>query len=348
MRASRRAWIAGALLIVLHGVVLAAGFFAPYHYSEQNRSLPLAPPMKLRWIDADGSWQARPFVYAWVQGGGDDAAYREEVTRKFPIHFLVRGSSYSVLGLFASNRHLFGVEAPGRVFLLGTDSFGRDTFSRLLFGGQISLAAGLAGLVLSMVIALVMGGLAGYYGGWLDHLIMRFSELFLALPWLYLLFAVRAFLPLELGPWQNVVLIVGLLGVVGWARPMRLIRGVVLSAKEREYLQAATSFGASDFRLLWKHVLPQTLGVIGTQAAVLVPMYILAEVTLSFVGLGIAEPLPSWGNMLAALRQYHVLATARWMFAPGIALAIVTLLYHFLLSSIASIGGRAHSVRAHL
>ncbi len=344
MQASRRTWIAGALLIALHLVVLAAGFFAPYHYSEQNRNLPLAPPMKLRWIDADGGWQTRPFVYAWVQGD-NDTAYREEVTRKYPIQFLARGNSYSILGLFDSNRHLFGVEAPGRVFVLGTDSYGRDIFSRLLFGGQISLVAGLAGLVLSMVIALVMGGLAGYYGGWPDHLIMRFSDLFLALPWLYLLFAVRAFLPLELGPWQNVVLIVGLLGVVGWARPMRLIRGVVLSAKEREYVQAAASFGASDFRLLRQHVLPQTLGVIGTQAAVLVPMYILAEVTLSFVGLGVAEPLPSWGNMLASLREYHVLVTARWMFAPGIALAIVTLLYHFLLSSI---GATRQSMKAHL
>jgi peptide/nickel transport system permease protein len=170
--------------------------------------------------------------------------------------------------------------------------------------------------------------MSGYHGGWADSVVMRVSDLFLALPWLYLLFAVRAFLPLDLKPGPAFGIIVLLLGVVGWARPGRLVRGVVLSAKEREFVVAARAFGATDRHILRIHVLPQALGVLMTQAALLIPVYVLAEVTLSFVGLGVAEPLPSWGTMLASLQQYHVLSTAWWMYAPGVALVAITWLYH--------------------
>jgi peptide/nickel transport system permease protein len=148
---------------------------------------------------------------------------------------------------------------------------------------------------------------------------MRGAELFLALPWLYLLFAVRAFLPLQVEPKQAFLLLVAIIGFVGWARPARLIRGVVLSARERDYVRAARGFGASDLHILRRHVLPQAGGVILTQAALLVPQYVLAEITLSFLGLGVGEPVPTWGNMLASLMQVHILESYWWMIAPGLA-----------------------------
>jgi peptide/nickel transport system permease protein len=165
---------------------------------------------------------------------------------------------------------------------------------------------------------------------------MRVAEVFVAVPWLYLLLAVRAVLPLHLDPAQVFFLLIAITGIIGWARPARLIRGVVLSVKEREYVLAARGFGASDLYLLRRHILPQVSGVALTQTVLLIPQYILAEVTLSFFGLGVSEPAPSWGNMLASLQQYFVLESCWWMFAPAVALIAVLLAYHRLLSFYAS------------
>jgi peptide/nickel transport system permease protein len=163
---------------------------------------------------------------------------------------------------------------------------------------------------------------------------MRTSEIFAALPWLYLLLALRAFLPLHMSPAETFLLLITVIGVLGWSRPARLARGIVLSAKERNYVVAARGFGATEWYLLRRHVLPQTRAVILTQAAVLIPQYILAEVTLSFLGLGVADPVPSWGNMLSALQQYSVLASYWWMIIPGFLLVPVFLSYHVLAQSL--------------
>ena len=173
-----------------------------------------------------------------------------------------------------------------------------------------------------------MGSLAGFYGGWIDELLMRGSEIFLALPWLYLLFAVRAALPLHIAEWQVFLLLVAVMGLIGWARPARLIRGVVLSAKERKFVVAARGFGASDAHLLFKHVLPQTYGVVLTQIALLIPQYVLAEVTLSFLGLGVGEPMASWGTLLSSLQQYYILSSYWWMFLPALLLIPLFLAYY--------------------
>jgi peptide/nickel transport system permease protein len=149
---------------------------------------------------------------------------------------------------------------------------------------------------------------------------MRLTELSMALPWLYLLFALRAFLPLSLGPLKAFLLIVLAVGILGWARPARLVRGLSLSARERDFVRAARGFGASHFYLLRRHVLPQTQSVILTQATILIPQFILAEITLSFLGLGIPEPTPSWGNLLTSLQQYSVLASYWWMYLPAVAM----------------------------
>ncbi len=319
-----------SLLVVLYASVLLAGPIAPYDPNEQNRNAPFAPPTRLHFVDATGRFHPWPFVYRMVGRPGRFDEYDEDRSDRYPLHVLTRGAPYRIAGMLTADRHLFGVDVPAKLFLFGSDQYGRDLFSRLLFGGQISLVAGVLAASLALGLGIILGGLAGFYGGLADDAVMRIAEMFLALPWLYLLFAVRAMLPLHIGPGRAFLLLVAVIGVVGWARPARLIRGMVLSAKHREHVLAARAFGATDLYLLRRHVLPQTAGVVFTQLAVVVPQYILAEVTLSFFGLGVSEPQPSWGNMLAAIQRYDVLTSYWWMFLPGIALSPVFLLYYAL------------------
>ncbi|MBS1858716.1 MAG: ABC transporter permease [Acidobacteria bacterium] len=281
------------LLALLHAALLFAGFLAPYDYDEQHRDFSYAAP----------SWHARA-------PGGSATACRV---------------------VFLSGGRLFAAPPPCGIFLLGTDAFGRDVFSRVLYGGRISVLAGISAMLLALGIGTAAGTLAGYFGGWTDRLLMRAGELFLALPWLYLLLAVRAALPLNIPTTEAFLLVVAIVGSLGWVRPARLIRGVVLSVRERPYVEAARGFGASPAYLIRRHILPEIRGVILTQATLLIPQFILAEVTLSFLGLGIGEPVPSWGNMLAEARQYFALVDHAWLLAPGL-LLIPLLLGYFLLA----------------
>lgn len=305
-------------LAMLHVVIACAGFFAPYDPAEQDRENPYSPPMRIHLIDKQGRMHARPFFYARRLREGSFDQFEEDARKVGQVHFFVRGASYRVLGFVPARWHLFGAEG-GRFYLLGSDAFGRDQFSRILYGGQVSLLAGLLGAACTLLLGGMIGTTAGFYGGWSDAVLMRSAELFLALPWLYLLFALRAFLPLTVRPLQAFLLVVAVLGTVGWARPARLVRGVVLSAKERDFVRAARGFGAGDGYLLRRHILPETSGVLLTQAAILVPQFVLAEMTLSFLGLGIPEPAPSWGNLLAALQEYSVLVSYWWMYLPAFA-----------------------------
>jgi len=306
-------------LAVLHGIIVCAGYFAPYDPAEQDRERPYLPPMKIHLVDAQGHFHFRPFFYAEQLRGGSFDQFEERTEQAIPLRFFVSGARYRLLGLVPLRVHLFGAEAS-RIYLLGSDAYGRDQLSRILYGGQISLLVGLLGAGLTLLIGALIGTTAGYYGGWRDGLLMRLAELFVALPWLYLLFALRAFLPLSVTPVQALFLIILVIGAVGWARPARLVRGVVLSAKERDFVRAARGFGASDGYLLRRHILPETWSVILTQAAILVPQFVVAEMTLSFLGLGVPEPVPSWGSLLGSLQQYSVLASYWWMYVPALAI----------------------------
>ena len=319
MKLPRNLWAWIVALAAMHAVIACAGFLAPYDPAEQDREHPYAPPTTIHFRDARGDFQMRPFVHPLRREADSFGQYTEDTAAAIPLRFSVAGARYRLLGVVPSRLHLFGA-AGARVALLGTDGFGRDQFSRLLWGGQISLLAGLAATALTLAFGLLIGAAAGFRGGWTDEILMRLAELFLALPWLYLLFALRAFLPLTVSPLEAFFLVVGVIGVVGWARPARLVRGVVLSAKERDYVRAARGFGASGGHILRRHILPQTASVLLTQAAILAPQYVLAEVTLSFLGLGVPEPAPSWGNLLANLQQYSVLTSYWWMSLPALAL----------------------------
>jgi len=218
--------------------------------------------------------------------------------------------------------------------LLGTDSLGRDVLSRLLYGARVSLVCGLVAAALAVVLGWALGALAGARGGWVDEIVMRGSELVQALPWFYLLLAVRAFLPLELSAVESLFVITALIGVLGWPAVARQVRGAVLSHRQSEALLAARATGVSELRLLLRHLLPLTLPLAMIQLTLLIPRYIVAEVSLSFLGLGVAEPMPSWGSLLGELRQYPVLVSGWWLFSPALLLALTVLSYHRLTENI--------------
>jgi peptide/nickel transport system permease protein len=335
-------WKIKALLVcmgLIHFVCLFAGFFSPYDWAEQDRDFPFAPPSHLHFHDGQGKLHWRPSVCRLLEQAGTVDIFTEDRQKCFPVRFLVRGPTYRALGLITTNWHLFGVDPAARIFLAGSDSFGRDVFSRLVYGGQVSLLSGLLAAVLSVAVGFSLGVAAGYYGRWVDALMMRCGEMFLALPWLYLLLALRAFLPLRISAQQVFLFLIVVTGLVGWARPAKLIRGLVLSARERPYTLAARLFGASDRYIMRRHIAPHTYSILLTQAALLVPQYIVAEVTLSFLGLGVGEPVPSWGNMLATLQHYQVMVSYWWMWAPACGLVPVFLSYTLLASALQDQGG---------
>jgi peptide/nickel transport system permease protein len=305
-------------LVMLHCAAMFAGFLSPYDPSEQRRLSAMAPPTPIHWI-YEGSWHSRPFVCQLVPNRQDATAYSEDCKQRYPVRILVRRSQ---------SLRLFGVDEPGAIHIMGTDRYGRDQFSRFLHGARLSLFAGIFACLLSLSVSLLVGTLAGYFGGRLDDFLMWMAEIFVSLPWLYLLFAVRAFLPLNLEPAVAFLAIVCVIGLAGWARTARLIRGVTLSAKEREYVLAARGFGASDGYIIRRHILPATKGILLTQASFLIPRYVLAEITLSFFGLGVNEPSASWGQMLGLLSQYHILSGHYyWMFVPALLLVITCYSY---------------------
>ena len=319
--------LAATCLVLAHSLALFAGFVATDVPEEQHRMHIFSPPMRIHSFDKNHAFHWRPFVYPLALEPGTFNQYQEQKTRAYPIFFFHVGPPYKLLGVFPVTRHLLLSSSPEHLFLLGTDAYGRDQFSRLLYGGRISLFAGLLASSISICLGLIVGGLAGFYGGWVDSLLMRIVDAFLAMPWLYLLLAVRAIVPLHVEPNAVFLLLIATLGAVGWARPARLIRSIALSARERDYVAAARGFGASDLYLLRRHIVPVAFPVVLTQWVLYVPQYILAEITLSFFGLGVSEPEPSWGNMLTALQQTFVLSSCWWMFAPALAVTAVSFAY---------------------
>jgi peptide/nickel transport system permease protein len=318
---ARATTLALVALTAIHSAAALADFLAPYSFTAQQRDSTFLPPARLHWIDRHGIFHLRPFVNARTAAGEE---------KECSLHFLTRGFPYRLFGIVPADRHLFGVDPPGFAFLLGTDAFGRDQFSRLLYGSRTSLAAGWIATLLSLAIGMAVGTFSGFHGGWVDDALMRMAEASLSLPWLYLLIAGRTFLPLSLAPATAYLMLMGLVGVLGWARPARLIRAVALSARERTYVLAAKAFGASDWYLMRVHVLPEIFPVAITQATLLAPRYLMAEVTLSFLGLGVEEPLPSWGNLLSGVQHYYILASYWWMLLPALAPAAVSICCSFI------------------
>uniref|UniRef100_A0A832I1P7 ABC transporter permease n=1 Tax=Eiseniibacteriota bacterium TaxID=2212470 RepID=A0A832I1P7_UNCEI len=323
--------LAGAVVIAaFYALAALAPFVAPYGQTSVDRARFFHPPHRVHWLDARGR-PAWPYVHATVLVDPRRFTYREDASRPLSLRLFVRGEPYRLFGVVPADVHLFGVDAPHRVFLLGADSQGRDVLSRLLFGAQVSLTVGLVGIAISFTIGLLAGGVAGYFGGRVDGAIMRATELLLSIPGLYLIVALRGLFPVDLPSRQTYLAIVSILAVIGWATLARVVRGMVLSIRRQEFVLAAEALGMSRLRIIARHVLPNTMSVVIVAATLSVPGYILGEVFLSFLGLGVQEPDASWGNMLNAARSVRVLTSFPWMvWSPGIAIFLTVMAYNLL------------------
>lgn len=301
---------AAALLMLLAIVVGLAPLAAPYGPETQHRDAPFAPPTAVHLFAPGSWWPAWPYV---VPGAGS----------RVPIGFLVSTTEDGLNGEAIASTRLFAVAAPAHLFLLGSDRYGRDRLSRLLAGARVSIGGGVLAASLAAVIGMLLGAVGGARGGLADRLVARVAELFLAIPWLYLLLAVRAALPLDLAPGRAVLFLAAAIGLAGWARPALLVRAVVLAGRTRGYVDAARGAGASEWFVLRRHILPQALFVVVTQAALLAPQFTLAEMTLSFFGLGVSEPLASWGTLLADVSRDHLLEPTWYALTPVVAVVAI-------------------------
>ncbi len=328
-RRSPLAVTGGIMLLVFYAGALLAPFVAPYSMVEQDRTRFYHPPTPIHLRDAGGAWH-RPFVYGSRRLDEPGVVYAEDVSVRYPVRFLARGEPYRLLWLIPTDRHLFGVDGPGRINLLGTDHSGRDVFSRLLFGGRISLSVGLLGILVTYALGLLLGGVAGYFGGWVDNGFMRLSEILMSVPALYLILALRAAFPADLRSDLIYVMIIAILSLVLWASLARIIRGMVLSLRQNDYVTAAEALGMSSLRVIVRHILPNTASFVIVAATLSVPGYILGEVALSFLGAGIQEPAASWGNMLQQAQKVSVLTSYPWILAPGVFIFFTVLAFNFL------------------
>lgn len=318
------------ILAVLYLTILFAPFISTYSQAYSVRNLSYAPPSKVFTVTSDYrlSW---PYTYNYVREFNPDTYsvdYKLDRSKKYYLKIFAKGEEYKIFGLIPFDRHLLGVDKGGDLFLLGTDINGRDNFSRLLFGGQISLTIGFLALFISFPIGMIYGGVSGYFGGAIDVIMMRVAEAIMSIPSFYLLIILAAILPSGMSSVQRFTMITAILAFIGWAGFARVIRGMVLSIKEQEFVEASRSIGAGSLRIITRHILPQTLSYVIVALTLSVPGYILAESGLSFLGLGIQQPDASWGNMLKEAQEYANILYRPWLLTPGFLIFVTVLSFN--------------------
>jgi peptide/nickel transport system permease protein len=327
---NRVALVGGVILITLYfAMVVIPEFVSPYTL-ESSSNLVETPPTTIHFRDEAGNFRL-PFVYGYerkIDTVTRSRTYTEDRSKMYPLGLFVRGQPYRLLGFIPLDIHLFGIasdDPDARFFLMGSDALGRDWFTRIIYGGRLSLLIGLLGQILTLIIGSVLGAMSGYYGGWVDQGIQRTTEFLNAFPDIPLFMALAAAIPKHWDPIYVYFMLTLILSFVRWGGLARQVRGLILSLREREYVLAAKSAGASDSRIMFRHLLPGTLSHVVVIATLSIPGMILAETALSWLGLGLRPPLTSWGVLLqdaATVRAIHTTPWELWT-VPFILLTIL-------------------------
>jgi peptide/nickel transport system permease protein len=334
-RKHKPAIVGGIIIAILYLIAIFSEVIAVYDPKEYSRTHTYAPPQRVRFVD-QGRFQLRPFVYG-LDGKRNPESMRMEFTvdkeRKYPLKFFARGAPYKLWGLFEGDFHLAtfeDVDGEGTLYLLGSDRMGRDVWSRIMYGARTSMSIGLVGVFLTFVFGIAIGGFSGYYGGLLDTIVQRVIEFVRSMPSVPLWMALSASMPVDWPPTKVYFTISIILSILNWTGLARVVRSQFLALREEDFVMAAQLAGASEPRIIFRHLVPAFLSHIIASITVSVPGVILAETSLSFLGLGIRPPAISWGVLLQESQNLRAVATAPWVMAPGFFVVMVVLSYQFL------------------
>ncbi len=332
-RKHRLAMVGGIVILLFYLVVVSADFLAysDPDFSEAQRSL--LPPQPIHLFN-EGSFQ--PHVYA-LKGVRDPATFKRVYTPdpndKIPIKLFAHGFQYKALGLFTTDLHLIGVEgakAEENIFILGTDVQGRDMWSRLMYGTQLSMVIGLASVALSLFLGVLLGGISGYYGGLIDTVIQRIIEILRSIPTIPLWMGLAAALPQDWDITRVYLAITLIISLLGWTELARVVRGRFLSLREEDFVMAAELAGCGRMRIIFRHMVPSFLSHIIAATTLALPAMIISETSLSFLGLGLRPPAISWGVLLQQAQNVQTVAISPWLLIPAIPVIVAVLAFNFL------------------